>query len=206
MKKRIGIFGGTFDPVHLGHLSIARDAQAFAQLDEVLFVPNVASPFKLDARPAEAEHRVEMLRLALADQPDFHLSELELERGGVSYSIDTVEALRAEDPERALFFIIGADSLVDLHRWRRPYELLEACTFIVLARPGFELRPADISLDPPWSERLIGNLCTVHLVDISSTEVRAKAAQGKPLKALVPPAVEAYIERCQLYQQPPKEP
>ena len=206
MKKRMGIFGGSFNPVHLGHLGVARDAKAFACLDEILFVPNAVSPFKLDARPVEAEHRVNMLRLALADEPGFALSEVELARGEVSYSIDTVEALKAEDPARELFFILGADSLVDLHCWRRPYALLEACTFIVLARPGFELRPADLSLDPPWPERLLADLCTAHPVDISSAAIREAAAAGKTLKDLVPPAVAAYIEECQLYQQAPGNP
>ena len=96
--------------------------------------------------------------------------------------------------------------MVDLHCWRRPYALLEACTFIVLARPGFELRPDDLSLDPPWPERLLADLCTAHLVDISSAAIREAVAEGKTIKDLVPSAVAAYIEECQLYQQAPRSP
>ena len=200
-KQRIGLLGGTFNPIHNGHLSIARDAIARAKLDRLFLIPNTISPFKQGEQPVSGADRVEMIRRAIADEPKMAVSDIELERGGVSYTVDTIRTFQDEFPEAELFFCLGADSLVDFHAWKEPYALLESCTVVPLARPGFELVIEDLQLEHPWPERLLAEMCTVNLVDVSSTEIREAAASGKCINALVPTAVAAYIQACKLYQK-----
>lgn len=200
-KRKIGLLGGTFNPIHNGHLSIARDAVTYAELDQLIFIPNTISPFKLEEMPVSGEQRLEMIRRAIADEPTFDVSDIEIRRGGVSYTIDTVREIQSAYPDAEIFFCLGADSLLDFHKWKMPYALLEAVTVVALARPGFELVVADVKLDAPWPERLLKNLCTVSFVDISSTEVREAAASGNSINSLVPAAVAEYIASCRLYQK-----
>jgi nicotinate-nucleotide adenylyltransferase len=142
---------------------------------------------------------MDMIRLAIADEPSFSVSDLELSRGGVSYTVDTLKEVKQQHPHADLYFCLGADSLVDLHAWKNVYEILTLATLIPLARPGFELVIEDLQLEHPWPEKLLKSLCTVHLVDISSTDIRNRVRAGKSINSLVPDAVAAYIHDRKLY-------
>jgi nicotinate-nucleotide adenylyltransferase len=199
---RIGLLGGSFNPVHLGHLVMAEDALEHFALGSVLFVPAALPPHKTLSRLSDAVHRVSMLRLAIESNPRFDVEVDEIQRGGVSYSVDTVRRLQAKYPESRLHFIIGGDTLRELHTWKDVHVLLELCEFITIARPGFaasELEAAPLGLPDPWPSRLRANLVTDHLVEISSTDIRQRVARGLSIRHLVPPAVERYIVEHQLY-------
>jgi len=196
--SRLGIFGGSFDPVHLGHLLAAQDALEQADLDEVVFMPTAQAPLKDRAPGIRGDQRLALLQLAIAGDPRFSVSTLELERGGVSYTIDTVRALRTLRPHAELFWIIGADQAGRLAQWRDIATLVELVQFIVLARPGFPL-PA-VAHRPPGLRLLpIG----VHELAISSSEIRARIAAGRPVRYFLPAAVADCIERDQLYRPHP---
>jgi nicotinate-nucleotide adenylyltransferase len=186
--KKIGIFGGTFDPIHHGHLILARDAVEHLGLDSVLFVPAAISPHKLEGEPTAPDVRLEMVRAAIADEPRFALDTMELERGAPSYSVETVEALRARDAEAALYFLVGEDNVTRLHTWHRFAELKKMVQFVVLDRTGLETAHAY-----PIIRR--------H-VDISATDIRNRVASGHSIRYLVPPAVEKIIHDRQLYREP----
>src|SRR5258705_5293823 len=187
LKARVGVFGGTFDPVHVGHLAIALAALESVPLDRVLFVPARRSPLK-DRDPLASEaDRVAMLEAAIAGEPRFALSRGELDRGGASYTVDTLEALR---PQGDLFLILGSDALADLARWRAPDRIRELSTILVAARPGAP------EPDPMHHARAFD----APRLDISSRELRARAARGMSLRYLVPDAVWEHIQRRHLYQ------
>ena len=193
---RIGLLGGTFNPVHHGHLILAQDAlEAFA-LDRVWFVLSPRPPHKPAAPLAPAADRAAWLEAALADDPRFELCRAELERDGPSYTIDTLRALRAAHPGHTFVFLIGADTLRDLHTWRRIGDLLDLVEFATLARPETPLdgiRPADLRLPPPWPEKLLARCATGHRVQISSSEIRKRLAAGRSVRYLVPPSVEKML-------------
>jgi nicotinate-nucleotide adenylyltransferase len=206
---RIGILGGTFNPVHLGHLILAQEAAETHGLAAVLFVPCAAPPHKETAGLTPAEHRKAMLEAAVADNDAFEVCDLELRRGGPSYSVDTVRELRRLHPGAALHFIIGADTLPELPSWRSIYELLELCRFVAFGRPGAGEAapgPAAIRLRPPWPERLLGDFTPGRTVDISSSDIRRRVAEGRSIRYLVPEAVEQYIARHRLYGGPDRGP
>ena len=136
---RLGIFGGTFDPIHIGHLVVAQVALEEAQLDQVLFMPAGVNPLKAGRRITAGEHRLAMVRLAIAGHPQFAVSDWELRREGLSFTVDTLEHLRAEHPEDELFFIIGADNLHILPKWRSVERIVELATILAVTRPGFDL-------------------------------------------------------------------
>lgn len=183
---RVGVFGGTFDPVHAGHLAIALAALETLPLDRVVFVPARRSPLKDREPAAAADDRLAMLRLATADEPRFSVSRLELDRDGPSYTVDTLEALSGEG---RLFLILGADAAADLARWKRPERVRELATLVVAGRPGTAGLPSGaVRLDTP-------------LMDISARELRAKAAQARSLRYLVPDPVCRYIEERGLYRR-----
>ena len=184
--KRVGVFGGTFDPVHVGHLAIALAALESVPLDRVLFVPARRSPLKDRDPIASAADRVTMLESAIASEPRFALSPVELERDGVSYTVDTLEALRKEGE---LFLILGSDALADLARWRAPDRIHELATILVAARPGAP------EPDPMHGARAFD----APRLDISSRELRARAARGMSLRYLVPDAVWEHIRKRGLY-------
>ena len=186
--KNIGIFGGTFDPIHHGHLILARDAVEQLQLETVIFIPAAISPHKLEWEPTAPGIRLEMLRTAIADEPLFTLDTMELERGAPSYSIVTVEACRARDPDAVFYFLVGEDNVTRLHTWHRFAELKEMVQFIVLDRTGLETEHAY----PVISRH----------VDISATDIRNRVASGHSIRYLVPPAVEKIIHDRQLYREP----
>lgn len=187
LKARVGVFGGTFDPVHVGHLAIALAALESVPLDRVLFVPARRSPLKDRDPLASVADRVAMLEAAIAGEPRFALSRVELERDGVSYTVDTLEALRSQGE---LFLILGSDALVDLARWRAPERIRELATILVAARPG--------APEPDPMHRARG--LDAPQLDISSRELRARAARGMSLRYLVPDTVWEHIKRRGLYR------
>lgn len=187
MKARIGVFGGTFDPVHVGHLAIALAALESVPLDRIVFVPARRSPLKDRDPVASVADRVAMLEAAIAHEPRFGLSRVELERDGVSYTVDTLEALR---PQGELSLILGSDALADLARWRRPDRIRELATIFVAARPGAPVP------DPGHGAQVFD----APRLDISSRELRSRASRGLSLRYLVPDAVWEHIKKRGLYR------
>jgi nicotinate-nucleotide adenylyltransferase len=184
---RIGIYGGTFDPVHHGHLILARQALEEFKLDRLIFVPAAESPFKLHNHTAPASDRLAMLRLAIKAEDRFEVDALEIERGGVSYSIDTVKMFRSRDPEAELFFLVGEDNAYRLTEWHRFEELRKLVAFVVLSRSEDFQSP-----EYPVVQRRI---------EISSTEIRNRVANRESITYLVPESVKLYIEQHQLYHE-----
>lgn len=201
VRKKVGLLGGTFNPVHFGHLVLAREAMKRFGLDEILFIPCAAPPHKQAPDLASGRDRLAMLRAATHDEPRFKVLDIELKRGGVSYSIDTLRALKKSRPRDHFFFIIGTDMLAELHTWRDIYRLLELCEFVTMARPGMRASRIRIPLDPPWPERLRANLFRGKLVDIASRDIRARARRGWSIDALVPETVARYIRAKALYDR-----
>ena len=199
MPRTIGLLGGTFNPVHEGHLSIAREALRLFALDAVWFIPCAVPPHKPVRDLAANEDRLAMLRLAIAGEPRFEALDVEFNRPGKSYTLDTVRALQALHPSTAFVFIVGADTLPELPTWHRPLELLALVRIVSLARPGFIPDAAAIRLPPPWPEKLLADLRTGEPLDVSSREIRAKIAAGQPV-SLVPDSVLRYIEEHKLYR------
>ena len=199
----IGILGGTFDPVHRGHLAVAREALRELELERVLFVPNAISPFKQGQAVTPAEHREAMVSLAIADDPDLFLSRLELDRPGPSFTVDTVSELAARSraegrPEP--WFILSAEVLEDFDRWREPERILAACRIAVAPRPGAE------PIDRAWLERRFPGrhdrfaILPGPRLAISATLVRERVGRDEPIDDLVPPAVGDYIRATGLYR------
>ncbi len=182
---RIGIYGGTFDPVHHGHLILAHQALEEFKLDRLVFVPTAESPFKIHNHTAPATDRLAMLQLAIRGEDRFEVDPLEIERGGVSYSIDTVKMFRSRDPEAELFFLVGEDNAYRLTEWHRFEELKKMVGFVVLSRSEDFQSP-----EYPVVQRRI---------EISSTEIRNRVANGESITYLVPESVKRYIEQHQLY-------
>ncbi len=199
--ERIGVFGGSFDPVHMGHLTIAQDAVEQLELNRLIFVPAAVPPHKLDKRLADGRHRFEMLQLATESNLSFEVSDMELQRGGVSYTFDTMTQIQFEHPGAELFFIVGLDSLTELHLWHRVNDLLELFTVVPFARGGEDpARVAEnIRLPGEWKDRLMGRLIRIHEVEISASEIRMRLAEGLSIRYLVPPEVEMYIAEHGLY-------
>jgi nicotinate-nucleotide adenylyltransferase len=187
---RIGLFGGSFDPVHNGHLTLAACCAEQGGLDAVWFVPAALQPFKLGGPVASDADRVAMLRLAIADMPGREVSTLEIDRGGVSYTVDTLRQLHAELPDAELFFLMGADTLRDLPGWREPDEVLRLATPMAVQRPG----EADVVTDVPHMR--IG----MPPMDISSSDIRKRIATGESIEGLLPASVAAYIDEYGLYR------
>jgi nicotinate-nucleotide adenylyltransferase len=187
-RLRLGIFGGTFDPIHHGHLILAHDALEQAKLDAVLFVPCAKSPFKHSNPHIPDVHRLAMLRLALKGEPRFWLSRCELERPGPSYAIDTADEIAEAFPKAQLSWLIGADQLARLDEWHRWPELRERVKFILLQRGPEALKDEPV-LCLPRPRR----------IDISATEIRHRVKSRLSIDHLVPPSVAAYIERQGLY-------
>ena len=182
---RIGVFGGTFDPVHVGHLAIANAALEDIPLDRVVFVPARRSPLKTDGPVASELDRLHMLEDSVVGERRFGISRSELDRPGPSFTVDTLAALR---PEGELFLILGSDAYADFARWRDPDRIRSLASIVVAARPGAPGVPKDVRLlDAP-------------LLDISSRDLRARAARGKSLRYLVSEAVLRYIEEHRLYR------
>jgi len=194
---RLGVLGGTFDPPHIGHLILGESAREQLELDRVLFIPAGVQWRKAGRAISEAAHRVEMVRLAVQDNPAFEPSAMEVERPGPSYTADTLEELAARHPGAGLYLILGQDALDDLPNWRRPERILELAWIAVASREvkdplGRGGRPL-----PGLSARLI----RIHMpvVQVSATDIRQRARDGRSIRYLVPAAVEAYIRDHRLY-------
>jgi nicotinate-nucleotide adenylyltransferase len=200
---QIGIFGGTFDPVHVGHLILAEQCRDQANLDQVWFVPAFRPPHKPDEAVTPFHHRVEMLTLAVAGHPAFRIDELEKDRPGTSYTVDTLEELHRRHPDHQFHLIIGSDILPDLGKWRRPERIAELAGFLVLERPGWphwtveRLREA-LSLPADFDLRL--RRIEGPLIHIASRDLRRWAAEGRTIRYLVPRAVEVYVGQHRLYR------
>ena len=200
--ERIGILGGTFNPVHMGHLILAQDAVERLDLVKLLLVPCATPPHKKCPDLASARHRVAMIEAAIEGDLRFELCDLEVRRGGVSYAADTARELADLYPCAELNFIIGADSLPELHLWKNVSELFRLCEFKVFERPGHlfkSLDKAKLELASRWKEKLLANVLSCHLVEISSSDIRYRAAEELSIRYLVPPAVEMYICEHRLY-------
>ncbi len=186
--KRIGVYGGTFDPIHYGHLILAREALEQLQLEEIIFVPAAQSPHKLGQSRTPARLRVEMLQRAIEGEPRFRIDEIELNRPPPSFTIDTVTELRRRDNQLEIFYLIGSDNLPRLDTWHRIDELHALVRFVVLER-------GHAAAVPPYP--------TIRRqIEISATEIRNRVATGRSIQYLVPPAVEEIIRQRQLYQEP----
>jgi nicotinate-nucleotide adenylyltransferase len=195
---RLGLFGGTFDPIHIGHLILAEQCREACGLDRVWFVVAGAPPHKQGDRTPLA-HRLEMVRLAIAGHQAFEVSDLEARRPGPHYSVDTLKAVHRDRPGDELFFLIGADSLVDLPTWRDPAGIARLATIVVVNRPGMEeVDPAALADLGPGSKPL--QSVTIPPIGIASKDLRRRLAEGKSIRYMVPRGVEAYIEAQGLYR------
>jgi nicotinate-nucleotide adenylyltransferase len=212
----IGLMGGTFNPVHCAHLRIAEEARELCGLDRVLFIPAADPPHKPLAGAVSFAVRCEMVRLAIAGHPAFELSDIEGQREGKSYSIDTIGVIQTRRPADQLFFIVGSDSFFEIGLWHRYAEIFRLCGLIVVERPGrpvthpLEALPVAIRGEFSYTDapRILRHVSghQVHILkgrplDISSSAIRSLAAAGNPITNLVPPAVEAYIKDQRIYTE-----
>src|SRR5689334_3197579 len=179
--QRIGLYGGSFDPVHCGHLLVAQAAAEELSLDRLFFIPAAQSPFKPEARPAPAAARVRLLRLALAGETRAELDLQELDRGGISFTVDTLRSYRERYPAARLFYLIGADHVASLPKWREADELARLADFVVIPRPG---APSQALPAPFRGQELHG-----FPLGVSSSGIRERLRQGLPIRGLVPDAV-----------------
>lgn len=186
---KLGLFGGTFDPPHLGHFLAAVDAAEALELDQVVWVPAATQPLKAGVAVADAAHRLEMTRLTVAGDPRFSVEALELERGGLSFTIDTLRTFRERHPGAALFLLLGADAAASLPKWREPGAIRALSEIVVLTRGGDGLVPS----------AGVRTLST-RRVDISASEIRARVRLGRSIRGFVPEAVEEYIAAHGLYR------
>ena len=193
--RRIGLFGGTFDPPHLGHLVLAEWARARLGLDRVVFMPAGTPPHKRGRRLTDAAHRLAMTRLAVRGNPAFSVSGLEARRVGPSFTVDTLQHFHARQPGARLYLLMGADSLADFPSWRGPGEIARLATLVVAARPG----PADPAQGAVARGRVV--MLDNPLVAISSSALRSRVRAGRSLRYLVPESVAAYVARHGLYRR-----
>jgi nicotinate-nucleotide adenylyltransferase len=203
---RIGIFGGSFDPVHLGHLVVAECCREQARLDRVVFVPTAIQPFKQSRQPVAGQHRAEMLALAVGGNPAFEVSTVELDRGGVSYTVDTLAALREAHPDDELHLILGPDALASLPDWREPARILDLAGVIAVEREGLDDVAAIVQtprlaalLGPERARDIVAEKVVVPALGIRSSDLRARIAAGHSIRYRTPRAVEQYITTHGLY-------
>jgi len=191
---RIGVFGGTFDPPHVGHLLIAADAREALRLDRLIFVPAAAQPLKVH-RPAiaSAQDRLEMVRLAVADDANYVVDEAEIDRKGLSYTVDTLEHLSGRFPGAQLFLLLGQDTLESFEKWKNPERIRELATLTVMRRAGASGSRVDTVVEGVTT-------VSTRRVDVSSTEIRERLHTGKSIKGFVPESVERFIEARGLYR------
>ena len=218
MPQRLGIIGGTFNPIHYGHLAAAEEVRDRLKLDRILFIPSFLPPHKQEEDMPSAVQRLEMVRLAVSGNNHFKVSDIEVKRGGKSYTIDTIEALLLQHPGTELYFITGLDSFLDIQTWKDWERLLTLCFFVVLSRPGYsfadlarivfmkESAPDLAALDRQEtaqvtmkSDNLKVYLERISLYDISSTDIRTRLRQARTIKYHLPEAVEHYIIENKLY-------
>lgn len=199
--KRIGIFGGTFDPVHNGHLSLAEDAAKQKSLEQVIFVPAKLQPFKLNKHVTAPEHRLAMVKAAIHGNPQFRISEYELRSPEISYTCNTLNWFKGELPaETELYFITGTDAFLNIYKWKNAEELLENYSFIVGSRPGYREEEL-IECIERFRKVYNTNITKIdnRRLDISATEIRQRRQQGREFGSFLPPEVERYIKQHGLY-------
>jgi nicotinate-nucleotide adenylyltransferase len=193
---KVGIFGGTFNPPHIGHLIVAEFVREEAKLDKIIFVPCASPPLKqnLDylSQLAGPEHRFEMVKIAIKGNPFFEVSDIEIKRGGVSYTIDTINQMLERFPSYNFHLLIGADQFKSFHLWREPDEIVRKVQLIVFNRPGFDIPKSKFS---PFAMFI-----SVPNIDVSASTIRFRVKSGKSIKYLVPPGVEEYIYVNGLYR------
>jgi len=194
--RRVGVMGGTFDPIHHGHLVAASEVQSWFGLDEVVFVPTGQPYQKADREVSAAEHRYLMTVIATASNPRFRVSRVDIDRGGPTYTIDTLRDLHTELPDAELYFITGADALGDILGWRDPEQLFELAHFVGCTRPGYAMDTS--TLDGMPGDRV--TIVEIPALAISSTDCRARTAKGEPVWYLVPDGVVQYIAKHHLYE------
>jgi len=218
LPQRLGIIGGTFNPIHYGHLAAAEEVRDRLKLDRILFIPSFLPPHKQEEDMPSAVQRLEMVRLAVSGNNHFKVSDIEVKRGGKSYTIDTIEALLLQHPGTELYFITGLDSFLDIQTWKDWERLLTLCFFVVLSRPGYSFAdlarivfmkdsaPDLAALDRQEtaqvtmkSDNLKIYLERISLYDISSTDIRTRLRQARTIKYHLPEAVEHYIIENKLY-------
>jgi nicotinate-nucleotide adenylyltransferase len=208
---RIGIVGGTFDPVHLGHLILAENCREQGRMDQVWFIPAAAPPHKLEHSITPFDRRVEMLRRAIAGYPAFVIIELEKDRPGPSYTVDTLAELRRRHPQDEFFLLVGSDTLNDLANWREPARIVQMAGLLVWPRPGYlplTIEQFRAALGLPGQVEIRLQVVEGPKIDIASTELRRRASEGRSVRYLVPRAVEQYILEKRLYRDegPPGAP
>jgi nicotinate-nucleotide adenylyltransferase len=226
-KEKSGVLGGTFDPITLGHLGLARNIQEKMNLDRIWFIPAWQSPHKQDQPPTEAAtHRLNMLKEALAPYPKFQISEIELDQQGVSYTINTLTALHNQHPDIEWYLILGMDTFRGFSSWKNCAEILQTTHLVIATRPGYSNDLASKTLqalmnDLPFSYQLDTQanevriylcratgktlvFCDIEPVDVSSSEVRERVKSGLSVKKMLPPEVERYIMSHHLYQATPQ--
>lgn len=204
MLPRIVILGGTFDPIHIGHLAIAEDVRYALGASHVLFVPTAQQPLKSYQHRASAADRLAMAQLATADNPAFSVSDIEIRRGGLSYTVETVAEIHRQHPEAEIFFTVGVDAAVTLPKWREVERLLSLCQIVIVERPGYTFDPETLFAELPAArERTLVILGPTF--DISASEVRLRLSQGRPIRYHLPAAVREYIAANSLYQEAPRD-
>lgn len=195
---RLGILGGTFDPIHQGHLVVARQARQVYDLDRIVFIPSGRPPHKSASSVSSGQDRYLMSLLATADEPHFHVSQVELMRTDTSYTIDTLRLLQSwAGPECRLHFIAGADMALDLPNWRQPDAILDQCRFVAVTRPGYDLNAIQNVLGKQRAAKV--EILALDTPDISSTEMRRRVADGEAISGMVAEPVEQYIRAAGLY-------
>lgn len=201
-NKKIGIMGGTFNPIHIGHLLLAENAREHFALDEILFIPSGYSYMKNETEVADKQMRLEMTRLAIEDNPSFTLSSIEVDRAGNTYTCETLKALKEREPENEFYFIVGADSLFSMETWRQPEDIFGQC--IILAAVRDDKDKDDIREQMKYLEEKYGaNIRQIPFSDIaiSSTDIRKKISEGRSVRYMVPDRVISYIEAHDLYRE-----
>jgi nicotinate-nucleotide adenylyltransferase len=191
---RVGIYGGTFNPPHRGHLIVAESVRSQLSLDRVIFVPSFISPHKRDVEAASGEDRLEMLRLMVRGKEELEVSDCEVRREGVSYTVETLRLFHEENPKAELFLLVGMDNFTEFHTWRDPDDILEMATLVVMTRPGSDA----VHGLPEEGSRVL--LCRVPAVEVSSSMIRSRLQEGKSIQYLVPDDVRRYIDRRRLYR------
>ena len=197
---QLGLFGGTFDPVHYGHLLLAEQCREQCTLDEVWFIPSGNPPHKGDSTISSGTARAEMLGFATAGHKRFRVNHMELNRDGATYTVDTLQELRSEDPDHELFFLIGADSLTDLPTWREPSRIARMATIVAVNRgdrPLPDLAPIRSQLGGAVASRI--QRVSMPGIDLSATDIRRRVREGKSIRYMTPRAVEQYIRQHELY-------
>jgi nicotinate-nucleotide adenylyltransferase len=197
-SRRVAIIGGAFDPIHFAHLLIAEEARVVFDLDEVVFIPNNLPPIPKHDILSPAD-RAQMVELAIASNPHFTASRIEIDRDGPSYSYETVLALKAQRPQiEQVYFLTGADAILGLQHWRNYEELLVECEFIAATRPGFDLNALQTTMPPELARRVL--FLPIPGLEISSTSIRERIKAGRSIRYLTPDAVVGYIQNNGLYR------